>query len=252
MSRSRFAALVVVVALAAFAVPAAAGPSSKSITIDSCSVSPTVTWSGYSTGSVQVEFHRFSGGRKVQAVKSLPVNVSPKASSGTLLVPGPAAVTGDGWQLHDVYLFKDANAKGSMTTGHFHCNLVASGLTVVFLGEEFYDNNIGQFVFAPLGTAGSVNSVSVCETAVPANCVVFPSGTQLNASGSITMAASGTLTFGIPGDACPLFAYASAVTAQAAFSYTATPVEYGIGPTVTTNSYGNGDTLYLVHITRCG
>lgn len=127
--------LVVGVASAAFAVlavatVAAAGPSRSerrpsavTVTVDVCSASPTVTWSGFLTAAVQVEFEQYVGGEDVAEAKSAVVPVSPAAVSGSVVIPAPAAVTGSGWVLDGVKLFKFANGKGAKVEKSIECSI---------------------------------------------------------------------------------------------------------------------------------
>ena len=157
--------------------------------------------------------------------------------------------------------YNDAKNKATLTISHGCTGESGAELTVVFLGEIV--PGAGGAVFGPLGsTMGPSTTTSVCETAVPNNCVTFNAsgaGTLPSESGTLTMSATGTLTLNSPTGCLVTGLYTSSLTAlEAALSLymgePPTPIAAAtISPGVTTETYPSTDTatVYIVQINFC-
>lgn len=127
-----------------------------------------------------------------------------------------------------------------------------SSLTVVLLGQ--LSGNGPSFGLL------TDTSASVCETRAPTNCVTFTPNANgaVNATGIIQMSAAGTLT--VNTEVCSVaILYDASVTPQVVTAAItgADPGPSLIGestlnyPLVTTDSYSNTDTVYIVTLQPC-
>lgn len=151
--------------------------------------------------------------------------------------------------------YDDGKNKAALTISHGCLGDATPHLTVVFMGE--YGENPtspGTFTYLALGTAygqyGASTAASVCESAVPTNCVNFPTGTAAGTTGTITMSAPGAVVVNST-DNCVTALYDTPVAAADVF--TAPLLTYASQGTsaTATGPFSNGDTLYLNHLPVC-
>lgn len=159
-------------------------------------------------------------------------------------------------------LYNNAKNKATLTISHGCTGEPSPELTVVFLGE-LYGFDGSDLSFGSLGsTTGPTATTSVCETAVPTNCVTFNAsgaGTAPSASGTLTMSATGTLTLSTPTACLGTVLYAASVTPSdvinSLLNGTPAPIAFAfLGTTgVTTVTYSTTDTatVYIVTLPGC-
>jgi hypothetical protein len=147
--------------------------------------------------------------------------------------------------------YNDAKNKATLTISHGCTGEAGAELTVVFTGElaESYTTLGGYYNVANI-------TISVCETAVPTNCVTFNKGASPGANGTITMSAPGTLTVNQTGESCATLLFDTALTTNQVAAvllegaepnpsaFAALPDNTG----ETKASYSNGDTVYAISV----
>lgn len=138
------------------AAPAQAGPAvGADITLSACTspvgATTDVSWSGYKTGSLKVEYRKV--GAKGSVWSSL-ARVAPASTSGTQTVTTPAKALAGTWYIHEVHIYGASNGKGKYWEKHFDCGQGGSATpacTITFSPTPITTD--------PIWTAGDTNLV---------------------------------------------------------------------------------------------
>jgi len=106
-----------------------------SISLDTCTspvaATTTVSWTGYKTASLAVEYYKVGSGSPGHHgdLWSATVVVNPAATSGTKPVTTPTGARSGTWYIHEVRLYAKSTGSGDHWEKHFDCGVTPPSTT---------------------------------------------------------------------------------------------------------------------------